>query len=193
MFCPMHLTQARQLIGGRKATVRAFNGRIWFAHRFSGAIAMARDLSEAIEILKERGLDFAQVLRDTHAETMLRLGTLLDETLEIVIKTHALKSGKSINEKAFQKRGKLEKLADKIKKAETEGLLDKVAFKDADLLREIRNEFGHLKTKLHFASPEITKLAERLSTYDPAKPNQAAILAAMTKVTNRLKAALKPT
>jgi hypothetical protein len=173
-------------------TIRASNGHLWFAHRFIG-VKMARDLSVAADILKEHGLDLSQVLRDTHAETMLRLGTLLDETLEITIKTHALKSGKSINEKAFQKRGKLGTLAAKIKKAESEGLLDNIAFKDADLLREIRNEFGHLKTKLHFSSPEISEFAERLSTYDPAKPNQAAILAAMTKVTDCLIAASKPT
>jgi hypothetical protein len=33
---------------------------------------MARELSEAIDILAEHGIDFEQVLRDTNAETMLQ-------------------------------------------------------------------------------------------------------------------------
>jgi hypothetical protein len=149
---------------------------------------MARDLSEAAEILKEHGLDLTKVLQDTHAETMLRLGTLLDEFLELALKTRVLKSGKAVNEKTFQKGGKLQTLAAKIKKANDLGLLDEGTFKDTDLLREIRNEFGHLKTKLHFDSPEIVKLVKQLSTYEAAESNQAAIQEAITKVTDYLKA-----
>ena len=92
---------------------------------------------------------------------------------------------------AFQKGGKLETLAHKIKKAKDLGLLDEASFKDADLLREIRNEFGHLKTKVHFDSPEIEKWAQHLSTYEAAEPNQAAICAGMTKVTDCLNASMK--
>ncbi len=152
---------------------------------------MARDLSEAAAILKEHGLDLTKVLQDTHAETALRLGTLLDGILEIILKTYMLKNGKVVNEKTFQKSGKLENLAAKIKKASDLGLFDEAAFKDADLLREIRNEFGHLKTKVHFDSPEILKWAEQLSTYEAAGSSQAAIFAAMTKVTDCLSAAVK--
>jgi DNA-binding MltR family transcriptional regulator len=152
---------------------------------------MARDLSEAAAILNEHGLDLTKILQDTHAETALRLGTLLDEILETILKTHMVKSGKVANEKTFQKGGKLANLADKIKKARDLELLDETAFKDADLLREIRNEFGHLKTKVHFDSPEIVKWAKQLSTYEAAETNQAAILAAMTKVVDCLSAAVK--
>lgn len=152
---------------------------------------MARDLKEAAEILKEHGLDFARLIQDTHAETMLRLGTLLDGFLEIVLKTHALKAGKPLNDKVFLKGGKLEKLGAKIKKASDLGLLDDETYSDADSLREIRNEFGHLKTKVHFDSPVIVSWAKQLSTYEGAESNQAAILAAVTKVTDRLRAVAK--
>jgi DNA-binding MltR family transcriptional regulator len=152
---------------------------------------MARDISEAVESFKKHGLDLAAVLRDTHAETMLRLGTLLDEFLEIAIKTHMLKNGKIINEKMFQKRGKLETLGSKIKKARDLEILDELALKDADLLRQIRNEFGHLKTKVHFDSAEVTQWTKQLSTYEAAESNQAAILAAMSKVTDALQAFVK--
>lgn len=152
---------------------------------------MARDLSEATDILKEHGLDLTKILQDTHAETMLRLGTLLDECLELVLKTHMLKGGKVANEKMFQKRGKLETLSAKIKKANDLGLLEGTAFNDADLIREIRNEFGHLRTKIHFDSPEIVKWVKQLSTYGKAESNQAAIFAAVTAVTDSLRAAVK--
>ena len=149
---------------------------------------MARDLKEAAEILEEHGLDLTKLLQDTHAETMLRLGTLLDECLELVLKMHMLKNGKTVNERIFQKGGKLEKLGCKIKKAKDLGLLDEVSHSDADLLREIRNEFGHLKKKLHFDSPEIVEWVKKLSTYEAAETNQAAILAAVSKVTDYLRA-----
>jgi DNA-binding MltR family transcriptional regulator len=149
---------------------------------------MARDLKEAAEILKEHGLDLTKVLQDTHAETMLRLGTLLDDCLELLLKTHMLKSGKNVNERTFQKGGKLEKLGSKIKKAQDLGLLDQATHRDADLLREIRNEFGHLKKKLHFDSPEIVEWVKKLSTYETAETNQAAILAAVSKVIDHLEA-----
>jgi len=77
---------------------------------------MPRDLSEAVEILKEYGLDFVKLILDTHAETMLRLGGLLDDFLEIALKTQIVKSGKVVNEKAFQSGGNLHALADKIKR-----------------------------------------------------------------------------
>lgn len=152
---------------------------------------MARDLNEVADVLSEYGLDLTTVLQDTHAETMLRLGTLLDECLEIVLKTHMLKNGKVLSEKLFQKRGKLETLAAKIRKAKDLGLLDAETHKDADILREIRNEFGHLKAKVHFDSPVIVTWVKQLSTYEGAKSNQDAILAAVTTVTDRLKANIK--
>jgi DNA-binding MltR family transcriptional regulator len=149
---------------------------------------MARDLKEAAEILKEHGLDLTKLLQDTHVETMLTLGSLLGECLEVVLKTHMLKIGKKINERTFQKGGKLETLASKIRRAKDWGLLDEMTHSDADLLREIRNEFGHLKKRLHFDSQEIVEWVKKLSTYESAETNQAAIFAAVSKVTGYLKA-----
>lgn len=155
---------------------------------------MARDLSEAVEILKEHGLDFVQIVQDTHAETMLRIGTLLDESLELVIKGHAIKTArKELDEKLFRKYGKLETLRAKIKRAKSDGLLDAVTHSDADVIREIRNEFGHLKTKLHFNSPAVVALTSKLSTYDATLSTQNVIFAANIRVLDRLKAAMKQT
>ncbi|MGY2915786.1 hypothetical protein [Bradyrhizobium sp. USDA 3262] len=76
-------------------------------------------------------------------------------------------------------------MADKIKRAKTVGLLDEAARKDADTLRKMRNEFAHLKTKIHFDSPPIEALAAQLSTDELDKPNQKAVEAAMAKVERR--------
>jgi DNA-binding MltR family transcriptional regulator len=148
---------------------------------------MPRDLSEAVEILKEHGLDFVKLILDTHAETMLRLGSLLEDFLEIALKHQMLQSGKAVNERAFGKGGKLGTLADKIKRAKTVGLLDDVTYTDADLLREIRNEFAHLKTKIHFESARIVEFATGLSTYKAAETTQDVILAAGSKVMDKLR------
>jgi DNA-binding MltR family transcriptional regulator len=123
---------------------------------------MVRDLTEAAEILKEHGLDLTKLLQDTHCETMLRLGMLLDQCLELVLKKYMLKSGNSVNDKTFQKGGKLYTLGSKIKKAKDIGLLDEETHKDADTLREIRNEFGHLKAKVHFDSDRIVVWVKQL-------------------------------
>jgi hypothetical protein len=153
---------------------------------------MARDLSEAVEILKEHGLDFAQIVRDTNSETMLRIGSLMDESLELILRTHALKKdGKDLDDKVFKPWGKLHSLADKIKKVKDIGLLDEATHNDAELLRKIRNEFGHPTTKVNFDSPEIVAIASQLSTYEAAETNQAAIFAATDKVLDQVKSALK--
>jgi len=152
---------------------------------------MARDLSEAFDIFKENGIDLGQWVLDTHAETMIRLGTLLDGFLEIALKARTVRIGGVVKDELYQKGGELQTLGAKIKKAKNVGILYEATWKDADTLREIRNEFGHLKTKVNFDSPEIEKWAKSLSTYEEGKPNQAAILGAMTKVTDRLRASVK--
>lgn len=148
---------------------------------------MPRDLSEAVEILKEHGLDFVRLVQDTHAETMLRLGTVLEDVLEIALRTQMLLGGEKENERAFVKNGELATLYKKIKKAKTLGLLDDVTYKDVELLRKIRNEFGHLRTKIHFDSSRIVALARGLSTYEAAETNQAAVLEAGSRVMEKLR------
>lgn len=147
---------------------------------------MARDLNEAAEILKEHGLDLKKVLQDTHAETMMRLGSLVDERLELTLKIVALKRGKPLNDAAFLKGGKLGTLAAKIRRAKDWGLLDDTAHKDATTVREIRNEFGHPGSRLHFDSDEIVQWVKQLSTYDAAPDHQAAIFAVTSNIMKQL-------
>jgi DNA-binding MltR family transcriptional regulator len=99
--------------------------------------------------------------------------------------------GQNINEKMFAKNGKLGTFGAKIQKAKNLGLLDDGQSSDADILREIRNEFGHRDSKIHFDSPEIVQLAQKLSTYGAADSVQSAIFAATDKVMAPLKSYVK--
>jgi DNA-binding MltR family transcriptional regulator len=81
----------------------------------------------------------------------------------------------------FKGNGELATLHKKIKRARTLKLIDTVALNDADLVRKIRNDFGHEREKLHFDSAKIVSSTSRLSTYENAETNQDAILKAVDK------------
>ena len=66
-------------------------------------------------------------------------------------------------------------------------MLDDTAFKDAHLLRRIRNKFAHRNERLHFDSPKIVAMAKQLSTYEKAESNQSAILDAVSNIVDQLK------
>lgn len=152
---------------------------------------MPRDLQIAVDILAEHGLDFRQLIQDSHAETMMRIGSLMDETLEVAIRAYRLSRGQADQDKIFQRGGKLDTLAAKMKKAHDYGLLSDVEFNDATVLRMIRNEFGHLKAKLHFDSPKIDELVRGFSTFDPEASSQSNVFAATTSVMEPLRGVVK--
>jgi DNA-binding MltR family transcriptional regulator len=152
---------------------------------------MPRDIKIAVEILAEHGLDLQQLIQDTHAETMITIGSLLDEALQLAISACRLSRGQDVDDRTFQKGGKLETLGAKIRKAHNYGLLNDVEFKDATILREIRNEFGHLRAKLNFDSPKIDEWVSDLSTFDPVASNQNNIFSVTTSVMEPLRTYVK--
>jgi DNA-binding MltR family transcriptional regulator len=152
---------------------------------------MVSDYEVAAQALKKIGLDLAQVLRDTHAETAIKLGVLLNEFFELALKAKMLENNKPINDRMFKGDGELATLHKKIKKARSLKLIDAVALNDADLVRKIRNDFGHEREKLHFDSAKIASSASKLSTYKSAGTNQDSILNAVDKITNQLRNTVK--
>jgi hypothetical protein len=139
------------------------------------------------EELKKHGVDLATVVRETHADTMIRVASLLEETFELALRNNMLKSGQKINERMFKRDSELGTLAKKIDKAGDLTLLDGVAFADAHLVRKIRNKFAHRTERLHFDSRSVVELARQLSTYEKAEFNQDAILTAVSNVVSQLK------
>jgi DNA-binding MltR family transcriptional regulator len=140
------------------------------------------------EALKKYGVNLVDVVRDTNADTMIRVSSLMEETFELAIRLAMLKTGQKVNERMFRRDGELATLEKKIIKAKELNLLDDTAFKDANLVRKIRNKFAHRRERLHFDSPKIVALARQLSTYEKADFNQDAILKAVSNIVDQLKA-----
>lgn len=139
--------------------------------------------------LQKHGVDLGNIIRDTHADTMMRCMGLLDEMLEMTIKKDMLDRGEKFNDRMFKHDGDLATLDKKINKAKALRLIDDVVYADAHLLRKIRNAFAHRRESLHFDSPRVVQFVQQLSTYEAAEHNQAAILAAHTGVHEQLKKA----
>jgi len=145
------------------------------------------DDDKMAEALKKYGINLADLVRDTNADTMMRVMHQTGEMLELAIKISMVKSGQKFNERMFQRGRDLATLDSKIKKAKELNLIDDVACKDAHLLRRIRNKFAHRKERLHFDSPSVVELARQLSTYENAEFNQDAILAADLNIIEQIK------
>jgi DNA-binding MltR family transcriptional regulator len=137
--------------------------------------------------LEKYGINLADVVRDTNADTMIRVSSLMDDTFELVIRTVMLKAGQKINEGMFKRDGELSTLEKKINKSKELNLLDDTAFKDAHVVRRIRNKFAHREERLHFDNPKVVAMARQLSTYEKAEFNQDAILEAVSNIVDQLK------
>ena len=138
--------------------------------------------------LEKFGVNLVDVVRDTHADTMIRVSSLLEEIFELSIRMAMLNAGQKVNERMFKRDGELATLEKKINKAKDLNLLDDTAFTDAHLVRRIRNKFAHRRERLHFDSSKVVALARQLSTYEKAESNQDAILKAVSTIVDQLKA-----
>ena len=137
--------------------------------------------------LERCGVNLVDVLRDTNADTMIRVSSLMEETFELAIRMTMSKAGQKVNERMFKRDGELATLVKKINKAKELNLLDYTAFKDAHLVRRIRNKFAHRSEQLHFDSLKTVAMARQLSTYEKAEFNQNALLEAVSNIVNQLK------
>ncbi len=145
------------------------------------------DNDEMSEALKKYGVNLIDVVRDTNADTMIRVSSLMEGIFELAIRTKMLKTGQKVNGRVFKHDGELATLEKKVNKAKELNLLDDVTFKDAHLVRRIRNRFAHRSGRLHFDSPKVVSMAQQLSTYETAEFNQDAILEAVSKIVDHLK------
>lgn len=145
------------------------------------------DNAKMSKALEKYGVNLVDVVRDTNADTMIRVSSLMEETFELAIRMAMLRAGQKLNERMFKRDGQLATLEKKINKAKELNLLDDTAFKDAHLERRIRNKFAHRKERLHFDSPKVVAMARLLSTYEKAESNQNAILEAVSNIVDQLK------
>jgi DNA-binding MltR family transcriptional regulator len=144
---------------------------------------MASELDKlAEELKKKQGLDLADVLRGTHAETAIVVASLVGETLEVALRSKLLAEKKPVNDQMFKGNGPLATLGKRIDEAYRLKLIDDTTRDDAHLVRRIRNKFAHAKEKLHFDSGKTVVLAKQMSTYEAATSNQEAFLKAAGNV-----------
>ena len=88
---------------------------------------MDADTEALFKGLKEKfGLDFADVLRDTHSGTAMRVASIVGDTLALGIKSKLLAEGKAANERMFKKDGQYGTLEKRIDGAHELGLIDDV-------------------------------------------------------------------
>jgi DNA-binding MltR family transcriptional regulator len=153
---------------------------------------MESELGKLADELKNKsGLDLADLLRGTHAETAMVVASILSETLELALKFKFLLEKRPVNDRMFKGNGPLGTLQNRINAAHRHKLIDDTARDDAHSVRLVRNKFSHSSKKLHFDSAEIVALIKRMSTYDPATTNQDAFLKAADNATNQAIKAVK--
>jgi len=131
------------------------------------------------------GLNEADVLRDTHAQTAMRLASIVGDTLAVAIKAKLTADGKPVNERMFKHKGQYATLEKRINGVHELGLIDEVTRDDAHLMRRARNKFGHPKDRMHFDSDKIVALLKQMSTYEAAEHNQDAFLHAADNVSEQ--------
>jgi hypothetical protein len=142
-------------------------------------------------VFEKFGLDEAQVLRDTHAQTAMRVAAIIGDSLELAIRAKLMADGKPVNEKMFKYEGQYATLEKRIDGAHELGLIDEATKDDAHLMRRARNKFGHATEPMHFDSKKIVDLLKQMSTYEAAEYNQDAFLHAGGNVSAQALKAVK--
>ena len=143
-------------------------------------------IEKAAELLAQAGLNFSELVRDTHADMVMRSVALVEERFQLVLTMKMRSNNEAVTDAMFKGNGSLATLAKKIEKAHDLGLLDDVGYQDATLIRKVRNQFAHTKQKLHIDSGTGVELIRQMSTFEAAGSNQDAFLAAQTKVLKQL-------
>ncbi len=137
------------------------------------------------------GLNEAEVLRDTHAQTAMRVAAIVSDALALAIKAKLTADGKPVNERMFKHMGQYATLENRINGAHELGLIDQVTRDDAHFMRRARNKFGHAGDRVHFDNDKIVALLKQMSTYEAAEHNQDAFLHAAGNVSEQASKAVK--
>ena len=87
------------------------------------------------EALKKYGVNLVDLVRDTNADTMIRVSSLMEESFKLAMQMAMLKTGQKVNERMFKRNGERATLERKIRKAKELNLLDDTAFEEGPLGR----------------------------------------------------------
>ncbi|WP_439699124.1 MltR family transcriptional regulator [Mucilaginibacter sp. AW1-7] len=106
----------------------------------------------------------SELSKETDRGVALMAAALLDYELELLIKTKMLGTSSFLKD-LFEFNGPLGTFSAKIKIAYSIGLISKETKSDLDLIRKIRNEFGHQYTPISFESTSIAALSKNLKEH----------------------------
>ena len=109
---------------------------------------------------------------------VLIAGSVAENALETIIRTHIVPLSRAKEEELFAGEGVFSSFSAKIKTAFAFGLIDGELRDQFDRLREIRNAFAHSKVAIDFNTPEIRRACVGLlKSKDPAKIEPRALYA----------------
>jgi hypothetical protein len=98
---------------------------------------------------------------------VLMLGSVVETALTELLKKRTEKPLDSDDRRRlFDYEGPLGTFASKILLARAMGFIDVVAYRDLDLIRQLRNEFAHSRRHFGFETPEVVAVCANLQTPD---------------------------
>lgn len=123
------------------------------------------DSKEAGEPIAQLRAAVGTLLLDSQASRAIVYSSLLEEHLKLGLSVKMTNINRSIEQTLFEGYGPLSTLNSKIDIAFALGILPEALFKNAHIIRKIRNKFAHSTKKLNFESETVIKLCKKLSTY----------------------------
>jgi hypothetical protein len=139
--------------------------------------------------LHKIGIDPVKLLLETHAGTAMVVAALMDNYLQmgLRLKMPGLQNDNDLEGRLFKGTGPLRDAGPKIDLAKALGVITEQMYKDAHVVRKIRNEFAHASGAIHFHTDKVRGLATKLSTYFDAEQNeQSAYLKAVDSITKHV-------
>ncbi|WP_158628938.1 MltR family transcriptional regulator [Dyella choica] len=118
---------------------------------------------EEVRAMAEEVFNFRSLLNsETDRGAALMAGSFLDQKLTTLLKRRLVED-KKVSESAFDHAGPLGSFASRIDFSYLIGCLSKSAWRDLQLIRKVRNDFGHVAGPISFEDPAISQRCKALS------------------------------
>ena len=114
----------------------------------------------------------SQLMRNSQASVALVTLAIIDEWLQKLLLHKMRKLSNTVAARIFDSNGPLHELALKIDIAYAFELIDDDTLKSLRALKDLRNRFAHTQAALHFDSPDIDKLCQKLPGWKRGTDNQ---------------------
>ena len=100
--------------------------------------------------------------------TIIMSVSRIEDWLQSVLKSAMIDLSSKLEDRLFRGYGPLNTFSGKIDIAYALSMFDQTTYNDLRALKDIRNAFAHARDMLHFSSPELTPLFQKLSGWSVA-------------------------